>query len=132
MDAVFVDTSAFYALLVADDRKHAAAVAALERLRVREAELVTSPFVLQETISLLQARIGMPAVRAFVTRIVTGLRIEWVDEDLFRGALTALLAADSRSISLTDWTSFEIMRRSGIREAFAFDEDFAARGFELV
>jgi len=30
------------------------------------------------------------------------------------------------------WTSFEIMRRRGIGTAFAFDDDFARQGFELV
>jgi predicted nucleic acid-binding protein len=31
-----------------------------------------------------------------------------------------------------DRTSFTFMRRRGIRRAFAFDDDFAREGFELV
>lgn len=132
MLVVFVDTSAFYALLVADDRMHEEAVATLKRLREADAELVTSSFVLQETIALLQSRLGMTAVGSFVTRIVPGLRTEWIGEEAFLASLAALLASGSRTISLTDWTSFEVMRRAGIRKVFAFDEDFERRGLELA
>lgn len=129
---MFADTSAFYALLVVDDINHPHAVRALDRLQVEGATLVTSSFVLQETIALLQARIGIDSVRRFSELVIPGLRVEWAGERDFRAALTALLAAGSRAVSLTDWTSFEIMRRLRIREAFAFDDDFALRGFELV
>lgn len=129
---VFADTSAFYALLVVHDANHPRAARALGRLQTEGATLVTSSFVLQETIALLQARIGIDAVRRFSELVIPGLRIEWPAEHDFQSALTALLAAGSRAVSLTDWTSFEIMRRLRIRKAFAFDDDFAARGFELV
>lgn len=129
---IFIDTSAFYAVLVADDANHAGAASTIDRLQAEDDELVTSSYVLQETIALLQARIGLSAVRQFAEHVVPGLRIEWVDESDFRFALTALLAANSRSISLTDWTSFEIMRRLGIQQAFAYDTDFQTQGFESV
>ena len=43
-----------------------------------------------------------------------------------------LLAADKRNVSLTDWTSFEVMRDRGIDLAFAFDPGFAAQGFDVL
>ncbi len=46
--------------------------------------------------------------------------------------MAALLAADSRRKSLTDWSSFEIMRERGIVRAFAFDKHFREQGFQLL
>ena len=56
----------------------------------------------------------------------------FVDEDLHRAAVTALLAGVRRRVSLVDWVSFELMRRRRIERAFAFDRDFERQGFEAV
>ena len=37
-----------------------------------------------------------------------------------------------RTLSLTDAVSFEVMQHEGLREAFAFDEDFERVGFTVV
>jgi predicted nucleic acid-binding protein len=36
---------------------------------------------------------------------------------------------DDREFSFVDATSFAVMRRRGVHQAFAFDNDFAAAGF---
>jgi uncharacterized protein len=46
--------------------------------------------------------------------------------------VSAMLAAGQRDVSLVDWTSFELMRRLGVNTAFAFDDDFAEQGFDLL
>lgn len=53
-------------------------------------------------------------------------------QSLHASTLAALLAADRRTVSLVDWTSFTVMRRDHVELAFAFDGDFVARGFALV
>jgi uncharacterized protein len=55
--------------------------------------------------------------------------IHFVDERLEREALDWLLRHDEREYSYVDATSFALMRSLGIREALAFDGDFAAAGF---
>jgi predicted nucleic acid-binding protein len=47
-------------------------------------------------------------------------------------AAGAVLLAARLQLSLVDCASFEVMRRAGLREAFAFDAHFAASGFGLV
>jgi len=49
-----------------------------------------------------------------------------------REAAVSSLLAGSMKVSLVDWTSFETMRAEGMREAFAFDEDFRKQGFSTV
>ncbi len=132
MAEVFVDTSALFALVVADDRGHARAKAAFARLEAEPASLVSSSFVLQETTALLQARAGLASLRGFHLSLLPLIDVQWIDRDLYQVAMTALLAADRRRVSLTDWSSFEIMRRRGIERAFAFDGHFAEQGFKLI
>jgi predicted nucleic acid-binding protein len=57
------------------------------------------------------------------------LRIEFVSEELEREALRWLRQRDDGEYSFVDATSFALMRKLRIREALAFDGDFAAAGF---
>ncbi len=58
--------------------------------------------------------------------------IHWITPEIHASAMSALLAARRRDVSLVDWTSFELMRRLGIRKAFTFDHHFAEQGFEVL
>ncbi|MDO8678959.1 MAG: PIN domain-containing protein [Acidobacteriota bacterium] len=132
MSRVFVDTSAIYALLVVEDDRHDQAKSMLASLQQEPVSLVSTSFVVQEATALLQARIGILAVRTFHQHVVPAIEIEWVESVRYERAMLALLAANSREVSLTDWTSFDCMRQRGIDRAFAFDTHFAAQGFTLV
>ena len=43
-----------------------------------------------------------------------------------------MLTARLPQLSGVDAVSFEVMRRAGVRAAFAFDDHFARFGFELL
>jgi predicted nucleic acid-binding protein len=60
------------------------------------------------------------------------LTVRHIDEDEIADAWRWLRRHDERAYSLVDATSFGIMRRLRIREALAFDGDFAAAGFVEV
>jgi predicted nucleic acid-binding protein len=132
MNLMFVDTSALYALLDADDRFHHAAGAAFSRLSPDNTLMVTSSYVILETLALLQSRLGLSAVMKWKTEFQGILEIVWVEKQLHEEALTALTAANKPTISLTDWASFLIMRERGIENAFSFDRHFAQQGFHLL
>lgn len=132
MTEVYVDTSALFALLVSEDRFHFQArrqAAAFQREATR---WVTSSAVVVETVTLLHARVGLETVREFRYGIEPMLAVEWIGPEIYEPALSTLLAADQRTVSLTDWISFEVARKRGIRRVFTFDSDFARQGFELV
>lgn len=130
--SVFVDTSALLACLDADQPRHAAAIDAWERTIVEERRLFTSNYVLVESYALVQRRLGLEALRALAGVLVPILRPLWIDEELHAAAVAALFAAGRRKLSLVDCTSFELMRRHGLTEAFALDDDFARQGFSLL
>jgi len=50
-------------------------------------------------------------------------------QQLEQQALSWLRQRDDREFSYVDATSFAVMRRRGVHQAFAFDDDFAAAGF---
>lgn len=131
-EAVFVDTSAMYAVLRADDRAHAAAARAWAELVPSPARLVSSSYVVLETITLLQTRFGLEYVRRFARVFEPALDIVWVDGGIHGPAMSALLGAGERDVSLTDFSSFAVMVTHRIRTAFAFDRHFADRGFQLL
>jgi predicted nucleic acid-binding protein len=130
---VFVDTSAIYAVLDADDVNHDIANAGwqqlLNGLESDDLEAVTHGSVVVEVTALAQRRLGMKAVKVVLDDVIPLFSTIWVDQALHDRATAAMLAAGLRSVSLVDWTSFEVMRRRAIEMAFAFDDDFQARGF---
>ena len=129
----FADTSALYAVLDADDEFHGRAREAWSSLLLsQEGALVTTNYVLVEVFALVQARLGMAAVRGLSDDLLPVVRTIWVTEEDHRGAVQALLAADRRVLSLVDCSSFVVMRRLGLKVAFTFDEDFRRQGFGAV
>jgi predicted nucleic acid-binding protein len=130
--SVYIDTSAFLAVLNADDRFHDRARRIWRRLIEADLSLFCNNYILVETIAVLQNRLGMDAVIAFQNDISPILTILWVDEELHQRAVSALLAARRRRLSLVDCTSFESMRRVGLYRVFAFDAHFEEQGFEVL
>lgn len=131
-EPVFVDTSALYALLDRDDENHGDASKIWARLLERGHPLLTHNYVLVETFALVQRRLGVEAVRALQQDLLPVVEILWVDAALHQGAVEALLASGSRSVSLVDRVSFLLMRRRRIQTAFAFDDDFQQEGFKIL
>jgi predicted nucleic acid-binding protein len=128
---VFIDTSAFYALLDRDDENHQKAKTAWASLLENEDALMTSNYVLVETFALIQHRLGMDAVRGVQNDIMPLVHIEYVIQELHRSGVSALLSASRRSLSLVDCISFEMMRTLEIKTAFAFDPHFREQGFNI-
>lgn len=129
MKRVFVDTSAIYALTIRTDANHEIARSVLASLRSKESSLVTSSFAVQESIALLQHRFGIDAVRTVWGKLISGMEVVYVDQDMLSQSVHALLAASRRQVSLTDWVGITIMRQQGIQTAFAFDKHFSEQGF---
>jgi predicted nucleic acid-binding protein len=128
----FLDSSAFLAVLGKDDENHARARMVWSELLEQRATLVTSSYVLAETIAILQHRMGLDAVRVFHHDIYPVLSTEWVRDEWHEKGMGSVLAARRRGLSLVDCVSFEVMRQRGLRRVFAFDKHFAEQGFDMI
>ena len=126
----YVDTSAFLAVLDADDKNYSKAKQQWIELILTESTLVCSDYILVESLALIQHRIGLRAVKVFHEDIFPLLKIEWIDESTYRAGIAAVLTATKRDLSLVDCISFEVMRRLGIQSVFTFDKHFKEQGFD--
>jgi predicted nucleic acid-binding protein len=130
--SIFIDTAAFLAVLNASDHFHLPARLIWDEILSSNSTLYSSNYVILETTTLLQHRFGMEAVRLFERDVLPVIEINWVDETLRNQAMSALLAANRRNLSLVDCTSFEIMRQIGLNEVFTFDPHFKEQGFNII
>lgn len=130
--SVFVDSSAFVALLADDDRNHKPAWAVWGSMISSDEFIWTSNYVVSETIAVLQRRIGMQAVRELVRGLLVAVEVDWVSPEAHHRGVSTLIALGHRELSLVDCVSFELMRERGIEKVFAFDPHFAEQGFECL
>jgi len=132
--AVFVDTSAWYALADANDTEHRAAVRALRQLAAAGRPLCTTNHVAGETYTLMRSRLGAAAAHGFLESARDSRRVErvFVQEEWENEAEQLLARYKDQDFSYVDATSFVAMRRLGIRETLAFDQHFVVAGFRLV
>ena len=126
---VFVDTSALFALLDADDAGHDLAFPAWSGGIDECARFVTTNYVIVETIALAQRRLDIHAVRALIDEILPMIDTIWVTDADHSTGLSLLLMAARRHLSLVDCVSFTVMRRMGIRDYLGVDPHFEEQGF---
>ena len=124
MDDVYIDTSAFLAVLNAGDEDHTKAASIWYNLLDTQACLVTNSFVLVETYALIQNRLGLDAVRTFSRDILPLLTV--------KQSLTSFLSSSRRDLSMVDCSSFTTMIQLGIIKVFTFDSHFSEQGFEVL
>lgn len=129
---IFIDTSAFLAILDADDRNHPAVARAWKDLISEGRDLVTSSYALVETFALVQSRLGLEAVRALDQDLLPAVSVIWLEPEVHRAAVGALLIAGRRQLSLVDCASFEVMRRYGLTVVLTLDSHFTEQGFEVL
>ena len=129
----YVDASAFFAIVSPSDQNHQAAVAAWVDLVKKREHLVTSNYVLIETITLLHARLGTPAVQRFLGDVMSIVEVVWADVGSHVAAVTAMLAHPGKGgPSLVDCMSFEVIRERRITDVFTYDRHFDGHGFRII
>jgi len=129
---IFIDTSAFLAVLNANDRFHQPARNAWSDIITSGSAIFTSNYIILETTALLQHRFGIEALRLFESELLPVVEIAWVDEAIHKQGMSTLLAANRGDLSLVDCTSFEMMRHRELDRAFTFDPHFSEQGFEVI
>jgi hypothetical protein len=129
-----VDTGAWFALQVTDDRHHRRAREAFPELLGRFRAVVTTNHVIGETYTLLRTTKGYAPARTFLELLERSPKLDryFVTVDLERDAVTLLHRYADHPFSFIDATSFAVMRKERIQHAFAFDRHFSIAGFARV
>lgn len=125
---IFVDTSAWFAACVPTDRNYEAADEFI--VRANSDLLVTTDYVLDETLTLLKVRGEFERAREFGRRAIAEqiCRLVWIQKEDALNAWKTFESFQDKGWSFTDCVSRAIMERLNIRKAFAFDEHFRQFG----
>ena len=128
---IFVDTSAWYARYTPRDAYHHAARAF--HLNNRES-LVTTDYVLDETLTLLKARGNFERSLFLGRRLLAGTLAQfvWVGQTDVEAAWAIYERFRDKRWSFTDCVSYVVIQRLGIEKAFAFDDHFQQFGIVEV
>ena len=124
---IFVDTGAWFACVVPWDANHAVASAWLSQNRD---PLITTDFILDETLTLLRARNETPRAIAQGDQLFGGTwaKLHSVTEQDTRNAWQLFRNYADKEWSFTDCTSKVVIEKLGLTTAFSFGHHFRQFG----
>lgn len=133
----FVDTGAWIALSDRKDQNYGAALGVYGRLKLQRERLVTTDYVVDETVTRLRYDLSHAAASQFIDLVElvekTGvLSLVRIDGGLLQEAKDIFRQYDTVVLSFTDCTSFAVCRKHKISQAFAYDQHFAMMGLALL
>lgn len=131
---LFVDTAGWMALGDAADPTHEACRAARDRWLRDGGLLVTTDYVVDETLTLIRVRLGLHAASQWWKQIDASARVRWEPIGTARAekARSWFFRWEDKTFSFTDCTSFVVMRELRIRIALTTDRHFEQAGFQIL
>ena len=129
---IYIDTSAFYALIDRSDRHHEAAKALWPSLLDSHITLLTSSYVVCEAMSLLQYRLGFAAASLWHKAVLEVVDVQWVDSATHRLGHELWMSLGRQGCSLVDCVSYITMNRHQVEKAFCFKAAYTDQGFTLL
>jgi len=127
----FVDTSAFYAYLIAGDRFHEPVAACLREAIGEGRTLFSSSLVLGETLGLLRIRHGIGAAGKFMSEIYPLVVWRWIDEAMMGRIWNLVETQQKRSFTVVDASAVICIAERPGSVCVAVDEDLRAFHFEV-
>ena len=133
MTAVFMDTGGWMACADRADPAHDPCRDARDRALETGLALITTDFVVDETLTLIRFRLGLGAADAWWKQIdgTTRLRWERIDADRFEQARHLFFHYRDKDLSFTDCTSIAVMRALKLSSVITTDAHFRQVGFDV-
>ena len=96
--------------------------------------LVSTDYVIDETLTLIRVRLGLQAAEQWWSQIDASSRVRWerIDASRAEKARARFFDWTDKNFSFTDCTSFVVMEELGLRRALTTDRHFSQAGFEVV
>jgi predicted nucleic acid-binding protein len=130
----FADTSALYAAVDSRDAHHAQVAQAMRQLARTSRMIVTSDYVVAETLNLAVARGGRKVAERLLQLLEnsSGLRMDRINPERFVAAKAFFRKHSDHNYSFTDCTSFVLMHELQIEDALTTDRHFREAGFRIL
>ena len=132
---LFVDTSAFIALVDRTDKNHQSAKKCYREIIQSGNSLVSSNFVMCETLNYLRTRISYSVSIEFRESTYKSniLEISFINLETEEAAYKIFKKYKDKDFSFTDCTSFALMETEKIKKVFSFDRHFMQYGsFQMI
>ncbi|MBI2337609.1 type II toxin-antitoxin system VapC family toxin [Candidatus Daviesbacteria bacterium] len=125
---VFIDTSAFVALLVDKETDHKKVAEKYHEYRQKRAILFTSDYILDELFTRLLYFRHID-IKKYIEKLKESIlrgeiTVLQIDEANLEKALKAFLKFSDHKISFTDATSYTLFKDFSLDEVFTLDDDF--------
>lgn len=132
MKALFVDTAGWTMLADERDPQHRTARSFRDDWLASAGMLVSSDFVMDETLTLIRVRLGLDAAERWWDQVEGSPRVrwEWIDPARAEKARHWFFRWRDKDFSFTDCSSFVVMKERRIRAALTNDRHFVQAGFE--
>ena len=126
---IFIDTSAFMALILKDESYHQKVADQYEAYKKRRAQLITSDYILDELYTRCVYRAGSFGAKRAIDLIQETvshdeLTVLDVDSHVFKKAQDIFLKFSDHKLSFTDATSCILYKDFALDEIFTLDGDF--------
>lgn len=130
---VLLDTSAILALMNPEDAFHQQALTIKESLVAQSVAFVLPNFLLAESHTIINKRMGASSSREFLNAALQDFEIERVTiEDEWTAHAILQETNSKRDFSYFDAVAVALAERLGIRKVFTFDQHFKIMGLELA
>jgi predicted nucleic acid-binding protein len=134
---IFVDTSAFLAIVNEKDNNHIAAKTFLEGIKndkVKVKKIITSDYIIDETLTRIRYSVGHKEAVKWGKDILASRVVEKIEvgKEIFELAWEIFESYEDKKLSFTDCTSFALMKKRDVEKVFSFDKDFKNMGFILM
>jgi predicted nucleic acid-binding protein len=129
--AIFVDTSAWFDSIIPSETNHPIAAGWLSH---NQQPLLTTDFVVDETLTLLRARGEDVSALGLGGRLFNGemAQLYYLTEEDILAAWQVFRTYNDKEWSFTDCTSKIVIEKLGLTHAFAFDQHFHQFGRVVV
>ncbi len=134
MKGLFVDTAGWMACADEADPAHHRALRSRDAALESGSVLVTTDYVIDETLTLIRVRLTLAAAEAWWAQLEgsSRLRWEWIGMARAERARDVFFRHRDKSYSFTDCTSFVVMKELKLKQALTTDRHFRQMGFEVV
>jgi len=134
MKTIFVDTSAWLALINKSDHLHNHAKKVRDDLIAQGSRFLVTDYILVETANALSRIPFRKAVIALISFIQSSedIQVIQIDKGLFDESWRLYFDRLDKEWSLTDCASFVVMTGMGLMEAFTSDHHFEQAGFNIL
>ena len=134
MKGLFVDTAGWVAAADAADSLGTRVRQERDEWLAAGGTLVTTDYVIDETLTTIRMRLGLPSAEAWWQQVdgSSRLRIEAIDAGRADRARSLFFRYTDKDFSFTDCTSFAVMRELRLRKVLTLDHHFAQMSFAVV